>query len=299
MTSKAKLLRDNRDRLVRSTVAGRVAPPRIFQEVLAVDDAGKHFYLPAAGGIALGVHMGDRASDWVGDHLMPGLSIEDEGNTPAVAGSLHLLACIGNAVRDGNGRKIGVVSGKRGGLAPGFWPPQLVSVEVTDDVARSLAPGDRIVVETEGRGLELTDFPEISLSNVSPSCLDMLPIRPDADALKCPVRAVARPESAGPGLGQDSWIGDLEIAADALSAGALSELRFGDLVAFDDIDASTTRFYRPGWTSIGSVSHGPSPAPGHGIGVTILTTGPSRLLKVEVGEGASLGPSIRKSAEAL
>lgn len=297
MTTKTKSLRDNRDRLVRSIVAGRVAPPRIFPEVLAVDDAGKQFFLPASGGIALGIHMGDRASDWLGDHLMPGLSIEDEGNAPAVAGALHLLACIGNAVRDGTGRKIGVVSGKRGGLAAGFWPPQLVSVEVTDEVARSLVPGDRIVVETEGRGLALTDFPEIVLSNVSPSCLDFLPIRQEEDALACPVRAVARPESAGPGLGQDSWIGDLEIAGDALSAGALAELRFGDLVAFDDIDASTTRFYRPGWRSIGSVSHGPSPAAGHGIGITILITGPTRLLKAEVGEDASLGLPLRKAAE--
>jgi hypothetical protein len=299
MNAAAKLLRDNRDRLVRSTVAGRIAPPRIFQEALAVDDAGKHFCLPASGGIALGVHMGDRASAWVGDHLMPGASIEDAGDSPAVAGALHLLACIGNAVRDGSGRRIGVVSGKRGGMAPGFWPPQLISVEVADDVARALAPGDRIAVETEGRGLSLTDFPEISLCNVSPSCLDMLPIRQEANALTCPVRAVARPESAGPGLGQDSWVGDLEIAADALSAGSLADLHFGDLVAFDDIDAGTTRFYRPEWIAIGSVSHGPSPAAGHGIGVTILITGPSRLLKAEVGEGASLGTSLRKVAEAL
>jgi hypothetical protein len=84
-----------------------------------------------------------------------------------------------------------------------------------------------------------------------------------------------------------------------LSAGTLSELRFGDLVAFADIDAGTTRFYRPGWVSIGLLSHGPSPAPGHGIGITMLITGPGRLLQVDIGESASLGASLRKAAEAL
>ncbi|HVT53472.1 MAG TPA: DUF4438 domain-containing protein [Dongiaceae bacterium] len=299
MTAIMRSPADNRDRLVRSSVAGRIAPPRIFHEALPVDETGRHFHLPASGGIALGVHMGDRAADWVADHLMPGLSIEDEGDNPAHAGALHLLAAIGNVVRDGSGRRIGVVSGKRGGMAPGFWPPQLVSVEVADDVARALTPGDRVVVETVGRGLQWTGFPEIGLSNVSPACLDLLPIRQDGDRLTCPVRAIARPEAAGPGLGQDSWIGDLEIAGDALSAGTLSELRFGDLVAFADIDAGTTRFYRPGWISIGLLSHGPSPAPGHGIGITMLITGPGRLLQVDIGESASLGASLRKAAEAL
>ena len=290
-------LKDNRDRLVRASVAGCIAPPRIFHEVPPVDIDGRYFYLPAAGGIALGVHMGDRASHWLGDHLMPGASIEDEGNAPAVAGSLHLLSCIGNTVRGGAGRKVGMVSGKRGGMAPGFWPPQLVAVEVADDVARSLAPGDRIVVETHGRGLQLTDFPDVVLSNLSPAGLDLLPLSAKGNLLTCPVRAIARSECAGPGLGQDSWIGDLEISGHSLSAGSLSELCFGDLVAFSDIDSATTRYYRPGWVSIGLVSHGPSPAAGHGIGVTILLTAPDRLLRAEPGDGGSLGASLRRAAE--
>jgi len=293
-------LKDNRDRLVRASVAGRIAPPRIFQEALAVDEGGRHFFLPAAGGIALGVHVGDRASDWVADHLMPGASVEDDGDdTPAIAGSLHLLACIGNVARDGAGRKIGVVSGKRGGMAPGFWAPQLISVEIADDVAHRLTPGDRIVVESVGRGLTLTDFPEVGLCNVSPACLDILPIQPKADGLACAVRAIVKAESAGPGLGQDCWIGDLEIAGDSVIAGSIVELHFGDLVAFADVDASTTRFYHPGRLSIGAVSHGPSPAPGHGIGVTILMTGPSGSLSAEIGQEGSLGTSLRKAADTL
>jgi hypothetical protein len=293
------MLKDNRNALVHATVSGRIAPPRIFSEAPTVDRNGLHFCLPAAGGIALGVHMGDRAGRWLADHLMPGASIEDAEDSPAVAGALHLLSCIGNVVRDGSGRKIGIVSGKRGGMAPGFWAPQLVSMEMPDLVARSLAPGDRIAVETEGRGLEILGFPGATLSNVSPTCLDMLPLRSEGGRLICEVRAVAPPESAGPGLGQDAWVGDLEIAGDRLTAGSLDELCFGDLVAFSDIDASTTRFYRPGWMSIGLVSHGPSPAAGHGIGVTILITAPGGVLKAQVGPSGTLGALLRESAEAI
>lgn len=299
MTAAPARLRDNRAELVRATVAGRIAPPRIFTETSAVDREGRQISLPAAGGIALGVHMGDRASAWLADHLLPGASVEDGDETPAVAGPLHLLSAVGNFVRDGGGRRIGVVAGKRGGLAPGFWAPQLVSVEITDAVAASLVPGDRVVVETEGRGLQLLDYPGIALLNVSPRLLDALPLCPNGANLLCEVSAIVPPEAAGPGLGQDPWIGDLEIAADNLLAGDVDQLRFGDLVAFRSIDASVTRFYRPGWISVGLVSHGPSPAPGHGIGVTLLLTGPETHLEAKVGPEGAVGLAIRQWAEAV
>jgi len=118
---------------------------------------------------------------------------------------------------------------------------------------------------------------------------------------RMPARAPdpSRATVALPGLGQDAWIGDLEIAGDSLSAGSLAELHFGDLVAFSDIDSGTTRFYRPGWISIGLVSHGPSPAAGHGIGVTILLTGPDQFLGAKIDVGGSLGSVLRRSAEEI
>jgi hypothetical protein len=299
VTAADTLLRDNRTELVRATVTGRIAPPRIFAEAPAVDREGRHTCLPATGGIALGVHMGDRASAWLADHLMPGASIEDGDEAPAVAGPLHLLSAVGNFVRDSGGRRIGVVAGKRGGLAPGFWAPQLVSVEIMDAVAASLVPGDRIVVETEGRGLRLLNYPGVALLNVSPRLLDALPLSPNAASLLCEVTAIVPPEAAGPGLGQDPLIGDLEIAADNLLEGDIDRLRFGDLVAFRSIDATVTRFYRPGWTSVGLVSHGPSPAPGHGIGVTLLLTGTETLLDAKVGPKGAVGHAIRHWAEAV
>jgi hypothetical protein len=299
VTAAPAVLRDNRASLVRATVAGRIAPTRIFAEAPAVDREGRHISPPPTGGIALGVHMGDSAGAWLADHLMPGASIEDADEAPAVAGPLHLLSSVGNVVRDGGGRRIGVVAGKRGGMAPGFWAPQLVSVEIADGVAASLVPGDRVVVETEGRGLRLLDHPAIELMNVSPALLGALPLIPDGANVVCEVSGIVPPEAAGPGLGQDSWIGDLEIAADNLLVGDADQLRFGDLVAFRSIDASVTRFYRPGWISVGLVSHGPSPTPGHGIGVTLLLTGPETHLEVKVGPKGAVGLAIRQWAEAM
>ena len=289
--------RDNRAELVRTAVAGRIAPPRIFAETPGIDREGRQVWLPGAGGVVRGVHMGDLTGPWIADHLMPGASIEDVGENPASAGPLHLLSCVGNAVRDRAGRRIGIVSGKRGGMAPGFWAPQLVSVEMPDAAAEILAPGDCVVVETEGRGLQFVDYSDIALANISPALLDALPLTAAAGGLACEVRAIAPSEAAGPGLGQDSWIGDLEIAGDQLIAGALDELCFGDLVAFRDIDARTTRFYRPGRIAIGLVSHGPSRSPGHGIGVTVLLTGPDSVLSVSIGRGGAVGALLRRWSE--
>jgi hypothetical protein len=274
-------LQTNRTELVAANIAGRIAPPRIHPEVMNVDENGRAFYLPGAGGIAPGVHAGDLAAQWVADHLMPGASIEDAVATPAQPGALHLLSCIGNRVRDAAGRTIGVVAGKRGGLAPGAWAPQLVGVEVSDAVAAALNCEDRVVVETVGRGLKLMDHPGITLCNLSPRLLDALPLTEDRAALTCEVRAIIPPEVAGAGLGQDSWVGDLEITDHSLAA----RLRFGDLVAFADMDSAVSRHFKPGMVSIGLVSHGSSPAPGHGVGVTILLTATAEHLRPVMGQG--------------
>ncbi len=273
-------LKTNSADLVTANIAGRIAPARIHPEAMNIDPEGRARPLPGTGGIALGVHAGDLAARWVGDHLMPGASIEDAVATPAQPGALHLLSCIGNRVRDAAGKTIGVVAGKRGGLAPGFWAPQLVGVEVSDAIAATLNCEDRIVVETVGRGLKLADHPGVILSNVSPRLLDALPIGERSSALTCEVCAFIPPEVAGAGLGQDSWVGDLEITDHALAAG----LRFGDLVAFTDIDSAVTRYYQPGMVSIGLVSHGPGHAPGHGVGVTILLTARAEHLHPVIGQ---------------
>jgi hypothetical protein len=77
-----------------------------------------------------------------------------------------------------------------------------------------------------------------------------------------------------------------------------ADLAFGDIIAFEAIDSRHGRHYRPGTLSVGIVAHGPSPAPGHGVGVTILLSGPSDRLRLVLDERASLASMLRALAEA-
>ena len=290
--------RDNRDALVVVAVAGRIAPPRVHPETLRVDRDGRAFLLPGTGGVHPDVHLGDPAGRWLAEHLMVGASVEDSGSAPAEPGPLHLLACVGNRVRDAAGAPLGVVAGKRGGLAPGFMPPNLVSVEATTARLAELAPGSGVVIEAVGRGLVLPDWPDVELLNVSPAGLDALGLRVVGDGLEIPVRAVAASRAAGAGLGQSGWIGDLEITDVAFLSPPGIDLAFGDLVAFDAMDSRHGRYYHPGTVSVGIVAHGPSPAPGHGVGVTILLSGPSEQVRLVVDDRATMTPVLRALAEA-
>jgi hypothetical protein len=286
---------DNRSALVMTAIAGRIAPPRVHAETIAHDREGRAFFLPGAGGINLGVHSGDPIDGWHADHLMVGASIEDAEAVPAVPGALHLLSCIGNRVRDSQGAVLGVVAGKRGGLAPGHFAPNLVSVESDEARLAALSPGDRVVVEALGCGLALMDWPEVVIFNTSPQLLDVLPIR-QATRLEVEVRAIVPARVAGAGLGSDAWIGDLEITTTETLDGTLGDLRFGDLVAFDGIDARAGRYWCPEHVTIGLVSHGPSPAPGHGPGITVLLSGPSVSLSPRVVDGTGVGLALRRWA---
>ena len=277
--------RDNREQLVRTVLAGSIAPPRFHAEQLTASRDGSLTILPGHGGITLGLRAGDPVDALLGDHLLPGVALEDADGQPADAGPLHQLSCVGNLVRDADGEPIGIVSGKRGGIAPGFWGPQHVVLDALPDVIEKLTVGSRVNVLAEGRGLALPDWPNVTLLNCSPWLLDRLPWC-GAGGLALPVRAIAPSVAAGAGLGQDGWIGDLEIADAELSDSA--GLRFGDLVAFQDVDSAHGRHYSPGYVSVGVVSHGPSDVPGHGPGVTILISGPSQDLSVALGSEAGL-----------
>lgn len=287
--------RDNRERLVRAAVTARVASAAVFPEALRTDRNGRAFVLPGTGGIHPDVHVGDSV-DLVGDHLMVGASLADATAGAADPGGAHLLACVGNRVRVIDGTFLGVVAGKRGGLAPGYLPPSLLSVEAPTARLEALVPETVVVVEALGRGLEFVDHPTVHLSNVSPALLDALRIVETDGRLEMRVRTVVPSRAAGAGLGQDAWIGDLEIADPSQASPAGLELRFGDLVAFQDIDGRFGRFYRPGTVSVGLVAHGPSPAPGHGTGATIVVAGPSDALRLVVDDGATVAPTLRALA---
>ena len=285
---------DNRAELVTAVALGRIAPARLLPEMLQPDRDGQLRQLPSGGGVALGLHAGDplsRASARVADHAVPGISAEAVGVPPAVPGDFHLLACVGNDVYDDAGAWLGRVAGKRGGLAPGFWGPHLVGIEVDDAAAVRLAPGGQLAVHTVGRGLALSGAADVTLSNCSPWLLDQLPLRTEGDGLVVAARCRVPSFLAGAGTGQDAWIGDVEVTRDD----ALPEdLAFADLVALDDVDGAHGRFHRSGWTTVGLVSHGSSARPGHGVGITVLVSGPAAALRVELDREAGLGEVLRR-----
>ncbi|MFN8622650.1 MAG: DUF4438 domain-containing protein [Chloroflexota bacterium] len=287
--------RDDREHLVRVAVAGQVAPARLGHDLPWTDVDGRPVVLPGNGGVAIGVHAGDPVDRWAGDHLMVGATIEDPEGNPAVAGPLHQLACLGDRVRLGDGTLLGVVAGKRGGLAPGFLPPQLVSVEAPDERLATLLPGVRVVLEAVGRGLSLSDHPDIGVLNLSPALLDRVPLALRDGALVARVRATVPARAMGPGMGQDPWIGDIEIADPTALSPAVA-LAYGDLVAICDLDGRVSRYRRPGHVAIGAVAHGPSPAAGHGVGLTVILSGPSAALSVELDDDASLASALHDLA---
>jgi len=283
---------DNRSALVTVTAEAVVAPARWHPPGPGTGDDGSAL-LPGCGGVAVGVHMGDEVGRWLGDHLMPGAAIEDRADGQPGPGPVHMLACLGNRVRAATGDLLGVVAGKRGGLAPGFLPPSLLAVEAPDERLERICPGERVMVETVGRGLQLTDHPRICLSNLSPALLDLLPVQEQGRGLAVGVMAWLPPWAAGSGIGQDAWIGDLDIAEENALTG--QALRYGDLVAFQDIDSSAGRFRRPGYVSIGLMCHGPGTEDGHGPGACILISGPADELAAVPGP-ASLGPQLAELA---
>ena len=271
-----RVLRDNRDSLVTVTARAFVAPVRVLPELRHPDRNGRLRTLPGNGGVSIGVHVGDLVgSAMTADHLMPGACLESDPASPAAVGDVHLLSCLGNPVFDSAGRPIGVVAGKRGGLAPGFWAPTHLAVDLFESAEASLAPGDSVAVRTRGRGLTLTDQPAVQVFNCDPALLDHMALTVRGHRIEARVRALVHAGWAAAGLGQDPWIGDLEVSDIDLLP---SDVRFGDLIAFTDLDAAADRSYGNGHVAIGAVTHGPSVRPGHGIGVTILIGGPASQL---------------------
>ncbi len=285
------ILADNRASLVAVAARLRVSEPRLWTDRPVMDRAGRLVALPGSGGVTLGIHAGDGVRQRVADHAIPGISLEDLPGT----GGAHGLICVGNRVRRLDGKTVGAVAGERGGLAPGFLRGQYIGVEASDDVLQGMAPGEEVVVESYGRGLALTDFSQLMITNCSPAALDALPIQVTDGALAVGVRAEFPSVWAGPGLGTDVWVGDLEVAVPVEAQP--NDLCYGDVVAFGNIDGRVSRFHREGYVAVGVVSHGPSPVAGHGTGVTILLSGPDTMVRTVRDAAASLAPFLRDPSQ--
>ena len=286
------MIRTNKEKVVKISVIGEVVSPVIGTGIYRVGANGDLHILPGTGGITYNIRVGDSAIGWMGDHVEPGVSVEnrvpDSRFPQGQSRALNVLSCIGNEALvvkgDAKGEK-GVVVGKHGGI-------EHVMVDFQPDVMEKLVIEDRIMIKAYGQGLQLLDLPEVKLFNVSPEFLEALDPEIKGGKLHVPVTHKVPAAIMGSGLGRDNVAsGDYDITMfceDTCEEHGLNDLRLGDLVAIMDSDQSYGRIYRRGSVSIGIVTHSNSYIAGHGPGVTTLFTSTKGLIEPVVSDDANI-----------
>jgi hypothetical protein len=260
-------------KLVDVNLAATVEQASVGSDPYRIDADGAPYVPVGDGGIVLGVRLGDGVWEHPADHAAPGACLVHQD--PAAGYALAAQACIGNLVTVRTGAaagRAGVVVGKRGegGRVIAVFPK---------DTLRLLRPGDQLAVR--GRGAGAADpVPGVTIRNIDPALLAVLPITVQPGALAVGVRAQLPSKLVGNGIGRPTpmWDLDLQLTPATARRYLAAGLRLGDLVAITDLDARFNAGYRRGWVTIGLVAHGGSPQPGHGPGVTAILTGPAGLL---------------------
>lgn len=284
------MLKTNQDRLVEFLLQCQPGQPRT-RGTWQVDHQGKPFILPSIGGITLNVQVGDSAFGWAGDHVEPGVSCTADTHKPFEHpnNSLQLYSCAGNRAEVVSGEAkggSGIVIGHHGGS-------EHIIVDFPRDVKEQLTYSDTIMIHACGQGLELTDYPDISLFNLDPELLHAMKIREGNDGvLEVPVTTLVPPVCMGSGVGAAHVAkGDYDIMTsdeDTVRKYGLDKLRFGDFVALLDHDNRYGRAYRQGAVSIGIVVHSDCLVAGHGPGVSTLMTTAARSIRPVIDPAANI-----------
>jgi hypothetical protein len=268
------MIATNRENLVMQSVAGKVTGAKIHPRVWRVSAEGKPYLLPGTGGITYNFRIGDRCVGLQGDHVEPGVSIQnaDIDGKGMENTALNALTCVGNEARvvDGDAKGArGRVTGKHGGI-------EHVLIDFEPEVLEKLAVGDRIQIKAYGAGLELPGIPEVKVMNLSPDLLEVMNVTQRKGKLQVPVTHLIPAKVMGSGLGANqAYTGDYDIQMfdeSVVEQHGLKNLRFGDIVAITDADCSYGRIFFEGAMTIGVVVHSASAVAGHGPGVTTLLT---------------------------
>ena len=281
-------------RLVDVNLAATVEQASVGSDPYRIDADGAPYVPVGDGGIVLGVRLGDGVWQHPGDHAAPGACLVHPD--PAAGYALSAQACIGNVVTVRTGAAAGltgVVTGKRGegGRVIATFP---------QDALRRLRPGDQVAVR--GRGTGANDpAPGVTIRNIDPDLLAVLPVTVGPEAVTAGVRAVLPSKLVGNGIGRPTPMWDLDLQLNASSArrSDAAGLRLGDLVAITDLDARYNAGYRRGWVTVGLVVHGGSPQPGHGPGVTAILIGPAGSLRAAADPAGHHGLSEEAALDAV
>lgn len=284
------MLKTNKDKCVMMSVSARVHHPTMSISWRVGGD-GKARILPATGGITYDIEVGDSCMGLAGDHIEPGVSSKntdkDEDN------AYNHLTCIGNEAivmsGDAKGEK-GVVTGKHGGIdhVMIYFPQKTLQKMMTDD---------SILVKAYGQGLELLDYPEVSVFNIDPKLLEKLDIEEKDGKLYVAVTTVVPAELMGSGLGvSEMKSGDYDIMTrdpQAYEKYGLGSLRFGDFVLVQDHSCVFGPDYLKGASSVGVVVHGDSFSSGHGPGLAIILSCQKDIIRPKIDATANLVKYIK------
>lgn len=281
------MLRDNRDKLIKTAVQGEVISPSSGS--YRAQWNGEPKLALGMGGIKYNLKIGDPCFGWAsGDHVEPGVTIQGKEKPSPSDCALAILACIGNEAKvvtgEAKGGK-GVFTGRHAGSDDLVWFPA--------ETIEELAIGDKVQVKAYGAGLKLLDYPDIRLNKCSPRLLDSLGIEEKDGKLVVPVvkEVPSFLMGSGIGFGTTTETGDYDIQTTdpkAVEKYGLETLRLGDIVCLRDQLCINGRGYYKGSITVGVIVHGASDLSGHGPGVDpILSTKEGRL-EVKVVEKANI-----------
>ncbi|MCL2605004.1 MAG: DUF4438 domain-containing protein [Defluviitaleaceae bacterium] len=279
------MVKTNVDKLPVISVGGVVWHPKM-RETGRTTIEGNVVWIPGTGGITYNAKIGDNCIDWAADHLEPGVTIRHKETDHNHA--LQILSCVGNEAivksGDAKGEK-GIVTGKHGGS-------DHVLIYFPQEVLEKMSIDDNVMVKAAGQGMELSDYPDIMLRNVSPALIGKMNIIEDNGKLRVGVAKIAPASIMGSGLGTVNTAGgdyDITLFDDEIKERyGLGDLRFGDIVAIKNADTRYGRSYRTGACTIGVIVHGDCVISGHGPGVTTLMTAKLPLIEPFIDPNANL-----------
>ncbi len=279
------MLKTNENKLVEISVIGEIQSPLIGNPYRVAHD-GQLKVFPGTGGITYNVRIGDNVCGLQADHVEPCVTIKNPKEHEN--GALNTLSCAGNIAKivtgDAKGKK-GFVTGKHGGC-------EHVLLDFEPEVLDDLTIGDKIQIKAYGVGLELLDYSNIKVFNISPGIFKKLDIKQNKDTLEVGVTHLVPSKIMGSGIGKDNVSrGDYDIQLfdeNVVKKHELDSLRFGDIVAITDADHSYGRIYKEGAVSIGIVVHSDCIISGHGPGVMTIMTSKDGKIIPKINKNANL-----------